>query len=143
MDGQQSFDQYRMSNELWERLEPLLPQYERSPKGGRPTVSLRSVVDAIFYRMKTGYQWKAIPPSLAPGSTAHEYFQEWVNFGVFDDLWQTALGEYDDRFGLDWTRQSVDGAMIKGPLGCEATGKNRTDRGKLGLDQANLDPAFV
>ncbi len=35
MDGQQSFDQYRMLNELWERLEPLLPQYERRVKGGR------------------------------------------------------------------------------------------------------------
>lgn len=141
MDGQQSFDQYRMSDELWERLKPLLPQYERSPKGGRPRVSLRSVADAIFYRMRTGCQWKAIPPSLAPGSTAHEYFQEWVDFGVFDDLWQTALGEYDDQFGLDWTWQSVDGAMTKAPLGGEATGKNPTDRGKLGTKRSLMTDA--
>jgi hypothetical protein len=34
------------------------------------------VADAIFYRLRTGCQWKAIPKSLAPGSTAHAYFQE-------------------------------------------------------------------
>ena len=39
---------------------------------------VRSVTDAIFYQLRTGCQWKAIPKCLAPGSTAHAYFQEWV-----------------------------------------------------------------
>lgn len=136
MDGNQSFDQYRMPDAMWERIKVLLPRYEVSPAGGRPRKDLRRVADASFYRMRTGCQWKAIPPSLAPGSTAHEYFQHWVDNGVFDGLWQVALNEYDDLVGLDWTWQSVDGATTKAPLGGDATGKKPADRGKLGTKRS-------
>lgn len=141
MDGQQSFDQYRMPDALWELLEPLLPRYQSNARGGRPRACMRSIADAIFYRMRTGCQWKAVPPCLAPGSTAHAYFQEWTREGVFDDLWQECLREYDDCIGLDWSWQSIDGAMTKAPLGGEATGKNPTDRGKQGTKRSLMTEA--
>jgi len=131
-----SFDAYRMSDELWERLSALLPKYPRSPKGGRRRAELRDVADALFYRMRTGCQWKAIPPQLAPGSTAHDYFQEWTQKGIFEQIWKEALKEYDELVGLDWEWQSVDGAMTKAPLGGEKTGKNPTDRGKTGTKRS-------
>ncbi len=104
MDRCASFDAYRMSDALWNQFKKLLPKYKVSPLGGRPRRDLRSIADAIFYRLKTGCQWKAIPPSLAPGSTAHEYFQEWVRHGVFDAFWQLALRKYP-RPG--WLRLAV------------------------------------
>ena len=137
MDRQkQSFDQYRMSDELWQRMEQVLPEYRTSPRGGRPRKCLRRVADAVFYRLRTGCQWKAIPPSLAPGSTAHDYFQDWAANGVFEAMWRLALEEYDELIGLDWQWQSIDGAMTKAPLGGENTGKNPTDRGKLGVKRS-------
>ena len=136
MEGHKSFDEYRMPDEMWERIKPLLPVYAKSKRGGRPRQDLRRVADAIFYRFRTGCQWKAIPPCLAPGSTAHQYFQEWVARGVFAQLWQVALEYYDELIGLDWQWQSVDGAMTKAPLGGEQTGKNPTDRGKLGVKRS-------
>lgn len=132
MDAQRSFDNYRMPDELWEMMEMVLPTYAPNPKGGRPRVDLRCIADAIFYRLRTGCQWKAIPPELAPGSTAHDYYQEWAKSGVFDQLWNIAVDVYGDLIGLDWRWQSIDGAMTKAPLGGEHTGKNPTDRGKLG-----------
>lgn len=141
MDGNRSFDEFRMPEELWEKLQSLLPTYQQGSAGGRPRANLRRIADAIFYRMRTGCQWKAIPPELAAGSTAHQYFQEWVEEGVFDDLWQAALNEYNQRVGLDWTWQSVDGAMTKAPLGGDATGKNPTDRGKLGTKRSLMTEA--
>jgi putative transposase len=136
MDGERSFDDYRMPDELWEQMEEILPKYPTSPKGGRPRADLRGVADAIFYRLRTGCQWNAIPPELAPGSTAHDYFQQWTELGVFDQLWSMAVEIYDDLVGLDWQWQSVDGAMTKAPLGGEKTGKNPTDRGKLGTKRS-------
>lgn len=127
MDGNQSFDEYRMPDAMWDRIRPLLPKHDVSRSEGRPRKDLRRIADAIFYRMRTGCQRKAIPPELSPGSTAHQYFQDWVDDGVFDDLWQVALNEYNDLVGLDWPWQSVDGAMTKAPLGGEAVGKNPTD----------------
>lgn len=131
MDGHTRFDEYRMSDEMWIRLESLLPKSERSCKGGRSRANLRRIADAVFYRMRVGCQWKAIPPALAPGSTAHEYFQEWVQADIFDNLWQLAIAEYDELVGHKLKWQSADGAMPKAPLGGELTWKNPTNRGKL------------
>jgi len=141
MESQSSFDAYRMPDAMWEKIRLLLPDYETCLLGGRPRRDLRSVADAIFYRLRTGCQWKAIPKSLAPGSTAHAYFQEWVQLGIFARLWQIALELYDDVVGLDWRWQSVDGAMTKAPLGGESTGKNPTDRAKSGTKRSLLTEA--
>lgn len=136
MSKSRSFDKYRISDELWERIQPLLPHYPKSPKGGRPRSDLRRVVDGLFYCLRTGCQWKAIPPELCPGTTVHGYFQEWVELGVFEELWALALEEYDDLKGLDWQWQSVDGATTKAPLGGEDTGPNPTDRAKSGTKRS-------
>ena len=141
MDGERSFDSFRMPDEMWEAMKTILPVYEKSGSGGRPRANLRSIADAIFYRMRTGCQWKAIPPELAAGSTAHAYFQDWVARGIFRHLWEIALDEYDEEIGLDWNWQSVDGAMTKAPLGGEMTGKNPTDRGKLGTKRSLMTDA--
>ncbi|EKJ99315.1 hypothetical protein RBSH_05364 [Rhodopirellula baltica SH28] len=56
MDGQRSFDNYRVPDELWEQMEQVLPSYPVSPNGGRPRADLRGVVNAIFDRLRTGDQ---------------------------------------------------------------------------------------
>ena len=41
---------------------------------GRPrTVNVREVLNAIFYVLWTGCQWKALPKDLPPRSTVWEY----------------------------------------------------------------------
>ena len=46
--------------------------------------------------------------------------------------------EYDDLRGIDWQWQAMDGSMTKAPLGGEATGKNPTDRAKIGTKRSLL-----
>lgn len=113
---------HQVPDELWERIEPLLPKYPVSSEGGRPRLSLRKVVTGILYVLHTGCQWKAMPREFGSGSAIHSYFQEWTAGGVFAELWRVALEEYDDLVGIDWQWQSLDGAMTKSPLGGE---KNR------------------
>jgi transposase len=56
-------------------LAPLIPPGKR---GGRPRdVNVREVLNAIFYVLSTGCQWKALPKDLPPKSTAHYYFMLW------------------------------------------------------------------
>jgi putative transposase len=113
---------WRLADELWQRMKPLLPRYAESPLGGRPRIDLRKIADGIFYVLRTGCQWKAAPREYGSGSTLHRYFQEWTELGVFRRLWKASLLEYDEVDGIDWNWQSVDGAMTKSPLGGE---KNR------------------
>jgi putative transposase len=113
---------YRVSDELWTVLHPLLPEQGNSHRfgGGRPRVPDRQCADAMFYVLRTGCQWGALDATgLCPHSTAHARFQQWVEAGVFRKLWQAGVEEFDELKGLDWQWMSMDGAMTKAPLGGE------------------------
>ena len=138
---------WELSDSLWERIAPLLPppksRYRGRGKnrkhiGGRPAADRRKVLAGILYIMRTGCQWNALPKEFGSGKTAHRYFQRWVRAGVFLRMWQAGLTEYDELKGLDWKWQAADGAMSKAPLGGEKTGKNPTDRGKVGTKRSLL-----
>lgn len=132
-------DGWRMPDELWERMELLLPCYRKSRKGGRPRLELRRVADGIFYVLRTGCQWKAAPKGFGSGSTLHHYFQEWTKRRVFEMLWHAALLEYDDLRGIQWSFQSVDGAMTKSPLGGEKNGQESHGSCEVGSQTLDSD----
>ena len=108
-----------ISDELWKRIEPLLPSRPVHPLGcHRPRVDDRQAMNAIFFVLRTGCQWNALNVTgLCSSSSAHRRFQEWQKAGVFERLWEEVLQEYDQEVGIDWSWLSVDGAMVKSPLG--------------------------
>jgi len=130
--------EYQIPDELWERIKPLLPLPKPKKKQGRPREDDRQMMTAIFYLLRTGCQWKAIPRSLGASSTVHDRFQQWQQAGVFQALWQAGVMEYDSVKGINWEWQAMDGAMTKAPLGGESTGPNPTDRGKKGTKRSLL-----
>ena len=79
---------------------------------------------------------KALPRSIAAGSSAHDRFQQGRKAGVFEALWHAGLLEYDRRKTIQWEWQAMDGAITKAPLGGEDTGPNPTDRGKSGTKRS-------
>lgn len=118
-------DGFRLSDELWERMEPLLPAPKAHPLGcHRPRVPNRAAMDAILLVLRTGMQWNALDGTgLCSCSSAYRRFREWIGAGVFDAFWRRGLLEYDELKGIDWSWLALDGAMTKAPLGGE---KNRS-----------------
>jgi putative transposase len=132
---------FRISDELWAVLQPLLPLPLNTHRfgGGRPRVPDRRCADAIFYVLRSSCQWQALAQTeLCAHSTAHDRFQAWVQAGVFLKLWQAGVEQFDEVNGLDWDWLIMDGAMIKAPLGGEQTGPNPTDRGKSRVKRSVL-----
>lgn len=123
---------WKVSDELWERVEPLIPPAPSHKKGGRPRMPDRQAFEAIIYVLRTGIQWNALPRELGASSTVHDRFQEWEQKGLFKSLWQAGLHDYDEVQGIEWEWQAVDGVMTKAPFGQGATGPNPTDRAKSG-----------
>jgi transposase len=118
---------HQIPEALWQRIDLVIPIYQNGGKGGRPRLPMRNVVGGILYVLATGCQWKAMPKQFGSGSAIHAYFQEWVECGVFEELWELALIEYDLLKGIDWKWQSMDGAMTKSPLGGEKN-REKSDR---------------
>jgi putative transposase len=108
---------YQVPDELWEHLHPHIPEEPPKPKGGRPRMDDHQALNAIFYVLCTGCQWKALPRCLGASSTVHDRFQEWQENGTFTRFWQAGLMEYAETQGIDWHWQSMDGALVKAPLG--------------------------
>jgi transposase len=50
-------------DEVWERIRPLLPGNGR---GGRKWRDHRTVVNGIFWRLRTGAPWRDVPKRYGP-----------------------------------------------------------------------------
>lgn len=73
-----------------------------------------------------------LSPVKVSDTTLRARRDEWIKAGVFDALIAEALAAYDRIVGLDLSEVAVEGSLHKAPCGGEGTGKNPTDRGKLG-----------
>jgi len=108
---------WEIPDDLWLDIEPLFPVPQERKLTGRKRVPYRRVLNGILYVLRTGCQWKAVPKKYGSGSTCHKRFQEWVRAGVFRQLWEKLLDQYNDLKGIDWEWQIVDTATVPAPLG--------------------------
>ena len=52
------------------------------------------------------------------------------------------MEHHDLELGTEWKWQALDGAIIKAPMGGEATGPSPVDRGKSGTKRSVLTDAY-
>lgn len=73
-----------LTDEKWAILEPLLP-INIGP--GHPVeTDLRAVIDAIFYRIRTGCQWRYLPSDYPPMGTVYYHFRKWAKDGTWSRI---------------------------------------------------------
>jgi transposase len=132
---------WRVDDVLWSRVAPLLVVDKPRKKPGRPRADDRPLFDGVLWVLRTGAQWKELPPAYGPKSTVHQRFQEWVHTGAFARAWQLVLEEYDEFVGLDLHWQSADGCLVKAPLGKKGGPEKSTGRGPTPPIAANVGPS--
>ena len=128
-------DYFRLPRPLWRKLKKCLPKKsKKTSRGGRPRACNRAVIDAIWYVLWTGCQWKAVHRDWfgVSSSVVHERFQRWRRMGIFEKLMKKMAEHYTRERGLRWEWQSMDSKSCAAPLGGDKTGGNPTDRGKKG-----------
>ena len=136
-------DGWRLPDEIWNQMSPLLPPGKPHIKGGHnPRVPDRSAMNAIFFVLRTGAQWNSLNGTkICSSSSAYRRFREWIDAGVFEQFWCIGLLALDAIDGIDWSWLAMDGAMTKAPLGGKKIGPNPTDRGKGGVKRSVLTEA--
>ena len=93
---------------------------------------MRDVVDAIFYILRTGCQWRYLPVNLPPRSTVWRYFDQWRHDGTLDTIHdplrrkaRTAAKPYHPRTSASVNSQSID-ATSGGRSGAATTSRTWT-----------------
>ena len=88
-----------MTEAEWELIKPMIPP----PRSGgrRRSVDLREVLNAIFYVLWTGCQWKALPKDFPPKSTVHEYLMLWNWDGTLERIHHALYVETREQEGRE------------------------------------------
>lgn len=79
-----------LTDEQFRLLEPLFPPAR--PDGRPRSTDIRRVLDAVFYLLRTGYQWRHLPPPPAfpPWRTVYRYLRALLR----DDVWESIRHEF-------------------------------------------------
>lgn len=94
-----------ISDEAWEVLEPLIPPEK---PGGRPrTTNMREVINAIWYVLYSGCQWRMLPHEFPPWSTVWSYFRTWRKTGVWEQIHTRLRERLRSQLGREPTPSAV------------------------------------
>ncbi len=125
-------------DELWNRIESLLPQEPPKPKGGRPRVPDRAALTGIIFVLTSGIPWEMLPQELGCGSgmTCWRRLRDWQTAGVWDRLHRALLDELGEADQIDWERACLDSASIpakKGGLPPDRTRRTAANRARSAM----------
>jgi putative transposase len=73
-----------LSDQEFAFLAPLVAQ--KSGSGKRRTVNIREILNAIFYRLRTGCQWRMLPSDFPPWNHVWYYYHTWRDDGTLEQI---------------------------------------------------------
>lgn len=94
---------YEITDFEWSIIEQLLPNKPR----GAPRADDRTVLNGIFWRLRTGSPWADIPERYGPTTTCYNRFVRWRKLGVWDRLFEHISAAYSGHL------QSIDSSSIR------------------------------
>lgn len=103
-----------VDDDLWTLIEPLLPEWAPSPKGGQPRKPDRLCLTGILFVLKTGIAWEDFPQEMGCcGMTLWNRFNEWREAGVWPRLHRLLLDHLRGADQIDFSRALVDSGTIR------------------------------
>ena len=117
-----------LTDEQWNKIEPLIPEHPPRPKGGRPRADEPLVFEGILWMLKTGARWKDLPDKYPDPSKCWRRLKEWYEAEVFKDMWRAFLSELDASGVLGWEETFIDASFIPAKKGVRGSEKPREVR---------------
>lgn len=98
-----------ISDEAWAVIEPLFPKPKHT---GRPMMDMRSTVEGIVWRFRTGAPWRDVPERFGQWNSIYQRFSDWSADGTWARVLETAQRSAASQDAVDWT-VSVDSSISR------------------------------
>lgn len=110
-----------LTDEQWARIAPLMPGGCKGKRG--PRSNNRLFMEAVFWMARSGSRWKDLPERFGKLSTVKQRYYDWVDRGVFAEIFQALSGEAD----MEWLM--VDSTIVRAHQ--HAAGARRQKGGRM------------
>jgi len=117
---------YELTDEQWELIKVLLP-FNHGQRG-RQWKDHRTILNAVFWVLRTGAPWRDLPERYGPWQTIYDRFQRWRRGGLFDQILQRLQVRLDAEAQIDWDLWCVDGSSIRASRAAAGAGKKGARR---------------
>jgi transposase len=98
-----------ISDEQWAVLAPLFPARKRT---GRLPLDMRSTVEGIAWRFRTGAPWRDVPERFGNWNSVYQRFADWSADGTWARVLATVQGQAAAAGEVAWT-VSVDSSITR------------------------------
>ena len=122
----------QLTDERWAKIEPLLPKFKRSRKGGRKPVENRRTLEGILWVLRSGARWQDLPDEFPSPSTCWRRLHDWEEQDVWLDIWRAFLSELDEKGQLDWAETFADGSFAPAKKGAPVSERPNAERVRSG-----------
>ena len=108
-----------VNDNLWAIIEPLLPKWTPSSKGGQPRKPDRLCLIGILFVLKTGLPWEDLPAEMNCGSgmSCWRRLAEWQANGTWKLIHAVLLQELQNAGKLDWSKCVIDSSSVRAVFG--------------------------
>ena len=114
-------DSEGLTDEQWARIAPLMPGGCKGKRG--PRSNNRRFMDAVLWMARSGGRWKDLPERFGKVSTVKDRYYDWIERGVFAEIFQALSGEAD----MEWLM--VDSTIVRAHQ--HAAGARRQKGGRM------------
>lgn len=121
-------DRSLLTDAQWEKIAPLLPEPERSSRGGRPPIPNRECFEGILWVLRSGARWKDLPREYPSASTCRRRLNEWEESGVWERAWVALIRELDERRQINWLNVFTDGTFVPAKKGASVWDRPNAER---------------
>jgi transposase len=114
-----------LTDDEWEAISDFFPE----PKAtGRPPVDRRTVVNGIFWILRTGSPWRDLPEEFGTWKTAWRLFDEWNSSGVWNAIVKRLRGSFIEAGQVSDQLWCIDGTVVRAARCAAGGGKKKTPR---------------